>query len=598
MEQSKTLINVALKNDTSARGGRHHDAITSDPTVAGTLASVERGHRLKARFHGDRQFRDITSLINAGGEFLLDRRELERVLDAQLSDGPYGLRIEAEDSYGATLDSVDVAFTLVTTPPVPILFEPASGGVTSLQLGFVDVALVDATEIEASTIGPGNLLIRNADRTLRISHVEQTADGLFRYYYEGELVDGPVTVVFVRGQVSDVAGNVNSEQHQSFTFVSLLPEAQRPHLKDFQFGSPEAIFNGISQRPARLPIEARINSAYNDDSGGSVYLHSGEAFLRRFDLEISSRGFDFRFERTYRSGWLNYRTPLGHNWDFNYNRRLFVVTLANKFYVQLRFPNAKPSDVVRIDGAGREDLYTSTEGKEPYVSPPGFYTRLTEDGGVFVERDQHGNVITYQPVIGGADVRPMTKLADRNGNTMRFEYDEGRLKLIVDTLGRKVECFYEDRLLVMLRDFIGREIRFGYDSEGHLEAVTGPRVIGTPHGNDFPNGKTERYTYGASNQPRPFRRHNLLTVTAANEVARNGGPRETYVYNDDGRVIEQAYGGANHSGVSAGGVFRVPLPVSDTAVSIRAVRRPCDTSCGDHGQSGRSCAGQGPHHSR
>jgi len=126
-----------------------------------------------------------------------------------------------------------------------------------------------------------------------------------------------------------------------------------------------------------------------------VYLHSGEAFLRRVDLEIPGRGFNWRFERIYRSGWENYETPLGYNWDFNYYRRIFQVNDYNEELVEKMFPDAKEGDIVRLDGHGREDLFIIKYDK--YESPPGSYTILTRrDVDFFIERDRDGNVITYQ----------------------------------------------------------------------------------------------------------------------------------------------------------------------------------------------------------
>ena len=48
-----------------------------------------------------------------------------------------------------------------------------------------------------------------------------------------------------------------------------------------------------------------------------------------------------------------------------------------------------------------------------------------------------------------------------------------------------------------------------------------PAVTGTPNGNDFPTGKTTRYTY-SSGFGDPRLNHNLLSVTAPNEVATAG----------------------------------------------------------------------------
>src|SRR5262245_51807077 len=55
-----------------------------------------------------------------------------------------------------------------------------------------------------------------------------------------------------------------------------------------------------------------------DTGNGNVALHDGEFHLHVTDLTIPGRGFDWKFERTYRSG-IVFNGPLGHGWEFNYN---------------------------------------------------------------------------------------------------------------------------------------------------------------------------------------------------------------------------------------------------------------------------------------
>lgn len=90
-------------------------------------------------------------------------------------------------------------------------------------------------------------------------------------------------------------------------------------------------------------------------------------------------------------------------------------------------------------------------------------------------------------------------------------------------------------------------------------AETGSKVTGTPHGNDFPTGKREHYTYDISN-PDSFLAHNLTGCIAPNEVADGSMiPRMTMIYGQSGaeydRVISQTIGGTNALGVNAGGTL-------------------------------------------
>ena len=78
---------------------------------------------------------------------------------------------------------------------------------------------------------------------------------------------------------------------------------------------------------------------------------------------------------------------------------------------------------------------------------------------------------------------------------------------------------YDSGRLVSVQDFSGRMVKFDYytggmlgGSLGDLASVTSPPVTGTPNGNDFPDGKTMRYTY-STGSPDEQLNHNLLTVT-------------------------------------------------------------------------------------
>ncbi len=162
-----------------------------------------------------------------------------------------------------------------------------------------------------------------------------------------------------------------------------------------------------------------------NDIGGSVFLHNGAGQVSTTDLTIPGRGFDWRFTRSYRSDG-NYDGPLGHNWDHNYNRRLWHVSPQTLADVHLTFPDAQNGDVILLDGQNRSDIYARNPDGS-FVSPPGIFTRLTDNGdGSFTERFPDGTVITYETLSPDHFVR-MTSIADRNDNRMTFDYHNGRI---------------------------------------------------------------------------------------------------------------------------------------------------------------------------
>jgi len=139
--------------------------------------------------------------------------------------------------------------------------------------------------------------------------------------------------------------------------------------------------------------------------------------------------------------------------------------------------------------------------------------------GTFDERDRHGTVDSYS-ASNTLGIAQLTRISDRNGNQMTFDYNaNGQLTNMVDTLGRAIAYSYDGNgRITRVTDFTGRMLQFTYDGDGNLTSETSPAVTGTPNGNDFPFGKTTRYTYSSGYGDSRFN-HNLLTVTAPNEVA-------------------------------------------------------------------------------
>lgn len=297
-----------------------------------------------------------------------------------------------------------------------------------------------------------------------------------------------------------------------------------------------------------------------NDAPDPITLHNGEFVLQETDLKIPGRGFDWTLSRTYKSR-ITYDGPLGHNWDFNYNSRLIEITEDNQdgiftetFTPVLGDSYTKLGSVIVMDGYGRSDLY-GLQSDGTYSTPLGAYTRLMKnEDGSFTMRDRTGSKKQYDK--NGF----LSSLEDRYGNTMKFTRDEnGRLTEVTDTLGRKISYNYNsDGRLADVKDFTDRTIRFEYDSNGDLVSVTSPTVTDTPNGNDFPDGKTTKYTYSSGFDDETLN-HGVLTITAPNEVAVDGTPRVINVYENDsasyayGRVVKQTYGGTNTSGIAAGG---------------------------------------------
>ena len=188
--------------------------------------------------------------------------------------------------------------------------------------------------------------------------------------------------------------------------------------------------------------------------------------------------------------------------------------------MQILLPAAKPGDVVRQDGLDRTDLYV--QNPMAPTPPAGDFTRRSRIPTALSASRRHAG--RRVRLAGRRRHRAMTSMSDREGNTMRFQYNNlGQLVRVLDTLGRPINYIYDtnpnsvsDGLLIAVQDFTGRTISFQYDIAGDLVGATSPSVTRTPTGNDYPQGKTEAYTYSSgssdhasittcSQSPRPTR---------------------------------------------------------------------------------------------
>jgi YD repeat-containing protein len=317
--------------------------------------------------------------------------------------------------------------------------------------------------------------------------------------------------------------------------------------------------SGQALIPSPDQLSKRIEElAYGDprdsDTETNVQLSNGQFYLRVVDLSIPGRGMDFRFERAYRSR-IEYNGPLGFGWDFNYNIRLMD---------ELNVDGTATGHIYFFNGLGRRDRFVRL-GDGSYLSPPGYYARLSKDPatGLLTLRERDGTVYAFTIMTPSTHRASITSITDRNQNRMLFTHDAiGNLSRVTDTMGRQVDFeFGMDGRLVSFRDFTGRVVAFGYDeAKGDLTSVTSPAIPAgsTPNGNDFPSGKTTRYTY-ASGFANAALNHNLISIVRPNEVAVSGPPFVLNTYGTDAanleefdRILQQDRGGTNVAASSRG----------------------------------------------
>ncbi|MGQ0553764.1 MAG: glycosyltransferase [Planctomycetota bacterium] len=237
------------------------------------------------------------------------------------------------------------------------------------------------------------------------------------------------------------------------------------------------------------------------------------------DAYLPSVGLPLLFQRIYRGSVEGYDGPLGKQWEFNWNRRLY---------------EEGDSDVVVLD-MGRAETYDESGGS--YTSPAGRYDTLAKNThpnpDEMTRTDREGIVETY--VDEGGGWFRLKSMADLNSNALAFAYDSnGLLTKVTDSLSRDHTLSYDanDRI-TKIADSASREWVYGYDGSGYLTSVRTPVVDEAGSEDDYTSGKTTTYLYDGGG---------LLT-----EIKRPGDSTGTWKWTYDTgspkRITKQTKGG-------------------------------------------------------
>jgi YD repeat-containing protein len=324
----------------------------------------------------------------------------------------------------------------------------------------------------------------------------------------------------------------------------------------------DRMYNRLAPGPDQGPARNNAQQPLSPGDGASIELASGAVRVQRLDASTAGTG-GIPIEMvalqltSYRSD-IVLNGPLGQGWDFNGNRRLFVAPTGN---------------VLLMDGSGRGDWYRRNPDGS-FASPPGHYTVLTRTGGGgFIERFADASFIDYgAPRAGFSHVAAIT---DPNGRKTTQIYDPptNALLSVTDPLGRSLTYTYESSAsITRITGVFSSSGKTGYvyTTAYDLQQITLPPITGTPHGNDFPSGKTARYTYATGTGANRLD-HNLLSITAPNEVAGVGPARVTLQYGQTlgmanyDRATVATVGGTNASGIPSGGAATFTYGTVDPA---------------------------------
>ena len=183
-------------------------------------------------------------------------------------------------------------------------------------------------------------------------------------------------------------------------------------------------------------------------------------------------------------------------------------------------------------GGGSIDVYTKNGSTWESVSM-GVYDKLTQSGNTYTIKTKSQVSYTFGKYYAG--VSYLTKIVDRNNNTLTVSYETGqnnepRISTVSDGNGRSLTFSYKDgtNLILKITDPLGRKIVFGYTING----TTGRyQLVGFKDAKQ----KETRYYYGDGSK---FSTSKLLT-----QIKLPNGNYINNTYNDNNYRLTQTENG-------------------------------------------------------
>ena len=335
--------------------------------------------------------------------------------------------------------------------------------------------------------------------------------------------DRPVTLTLSQGQVLSFPG-LGSTRVQFVPGLNTL----RAVVGNFR-GGPTGVFlspvipaplgplNLTHTRPGFHPNLSLLDPA---DSA------SGQFFDKLVDFQLGGP-MRLTFERFYSSqlSLSGASSALGTNWMSNYD----LVAVVNGTKAQVLMPGGL---VVTFNSSGGQWRLASPLARD--------YEFAAGSGGGYLFKDPTENRI-YTFSTAGA----LTKIEDRNGNSINVTAGSSGPAKVTDGLGRSLTFTYSANQLTSVQDQSGRAVTFAYTG-GLLTSVS-----------DFAKAVTN-YTYTSSGS-----RAGLLTK----ETLPLGNAPLTQTYDASARVATQAGPSANTTKISYSGGLLVLVSDPDGGIT-------------------------------
>ncbi|MBX3415528.1 MAG: hypothetical protein KF708_22785 [Pirellulales bacterium] len=253
--------------------------------------------------------------------------------------------------------------------------------------------------------------------------------------------------------------------------------------------------------------------------GDPVNISNGSVYEEVIDIEIPRPGLPLNFARYYDSS-LKIDRGLGLGWTHTYSH-----------FLEFN-PTGEPTGTVAwTDDKGIRTIFRPN-GSGGYIIPDtrrGEFRRVLASGGVpehYLWRDKTGFTLEFEKVYGA-----LTKMSDRNGNIITFQYDPAqhggpvRLRAAIHNATNNGLIFHynagDDRF-DRIQDMAGREWRYLFN-DGLLREVKSPSSSSTLE-------STFQYAYGNSRlDPTHFK---------LKQVTQPDGGVISYRYYPNGRAFQ------------------------------------------------------------
>lgn len=201
-----------------------------------------------------------------------------------------------------------------------------------------------------------------------------------------------------------------------------------------------------------------------------VNSYNGVLFFARTDIETVNSALPMQLQFYYNSSFASKNYGYGLGFSLGYEMRYTVDSQG----------------IIIERGDGRSDLFTKYE--DIYKPPAGVFDQLTRvKPGEYLLTSKDGTLYYFNDEKYGL----VSKITDRNNNSLSFTYSNGKLTRIADDAGRTITLAYNQKgfLTKASASFSKGSYIYQYDSKGRLTNITDPMENTTSYSYNTKSGR-------------------------------------------------------------------------------------------------------------